>query len=249
MTEDVVIAVAEHRAILDGMSLALLLTVLVVGASLLLYFRSPAALAALLGSLAVGTLATFGVVRLTIGHLNSVTAFLSSIVVGNGINFGIIVLARYLEERRRPRSHAEALARALGGSFTGTLAAALAAAIAYASLIITDFRGFRDFGDHRRRRDGPLLDHRLHRAAGAAVVARRGGEAAHSPRARARPAARPPARATGSAPPAADPDRRRPAGRRRAGPDRALPRRRIPSSTTGSACARTAAWPATRGDG
>jgi len=146
MTEDVVIAVAEHRAILDGMSLALLLTVLVVGASLMFYFRSPAALAALFGSLAVGTLATFGFVRLTIGHLNSVTAFLSSIVVGNGINFGIIVLARYLEERRRLRSHTEALACALGGSFTGTVAAALAAAIAYASLVITDFRGFRDFG-------------------------------------------------------------------------------------------------------
>ena len=94
----------------------------------------------------MGTLATFGFVRLTIGHLNSVTAFLSSIVVGNGINFGIIVLARYLEERRRPRAHAEALARALDGSFTGTSAAALAAGIAYASLVITDFRGFRDFG-------------------------------------------------------------------------------------------------------
>jgi predicted RND superfamily exporter protein len=146
MTEDVVIAVAEHRAILGGMSLALLLTVLVVGGSMLLYFRSASALAALLGALAVGTLATFGFVRLTIGHLNSVTAFLSSIVVGNGINFGIIVLARYLEERRRGRTHAEALPRTLGGSFTGTLAAALAAGIAYASLIITDFRGFRDFG-------------------------------------------------------------------------------------------------------
>jgi predicted exporter len=146
MTEDVVIAVAEHRAILGGMSLALLLTVLVVGASMLIYFRSVAALAALLGALAVGTLATFGVVRLTIGHLNSVTAFLSSIVVGNGINFGIIVLGRYLEERRGGRPHGEALAEALGGSFTGTLAAALAAGIAYASLILTDFRGFRDFG-------------------------------------------------------------------------------------------------------
>jgi uncharacterized protein len=146
MTEDVVIAVAEHRAILGGMSLALVLTVLVVGASMLIYFRSLAALAALLGALAVGTLATFGVVRLTIGHLNSVTAFLSSIVVGNGINFGIIVLARYLEERRRGRHHPAALSEALGGSFTGTLAAALAAGIAYTSLIITDFRGFRDFG-------------------------------------------------------------------------------------------------------
>ena len=146
MTEDVVIAVAEHRAIVGGMSLALLLTVLVVGASMLLYFRSVGGLSALLGSLAVGTLATFGVVRLTVGHLNSVTAFLSSIVVGNGINFGIIVLARYLEERRTEAPHQVALSRALRGSFTGTLAAATAAGIAYASLIITDFRGFRDFG-------------------------------------------------------------------------------------------------------
>jgi predicted RND superfamily exporter protein len=146
MTEDVVIAVAEHRAILGGMSIALILTVLVVGASMLLYFRTLGGLIALLGSLAVGTLATFGVVRVTVGHLNSVTAFLSSIVVGNGINFGIIVLARYLEERRRGSPHEAALPLALRGSYTGTLAAATAAGIAYASLVITDFRGFRDFG-------------------------------------------------------------------------------------------------------
>ncbi len=146
MTEDVVIAVAEHRAILGGMSVALVLTVLVVGASMLMYFRTLSGLAALLGSLAVGTLGTFGIVRLTVGHLNSVTAFLSSIVVGNGINFGIIVLARYLEERREGAPHDAALAQALRGSYTGTLAAATAAGIAYASLVITDFRGFRDFG-------------------------------------------------------------------------------------------------------
>ena len=146
ITEDVVIAVAEHRAILRGMALAAGLTVLVVGVSLLLFYRSLAGVAALLGSLAVGTAATFGLSRLVIGHLNSVTAFLSSIVVGNGINFGIIVLARHLEERRAGVGATRALARALAGSFTGTLAAALAAGVAYGSLIVTDFRGFRHFG-------------------------------------------------------------------------------------------------------
>ena len=35
-----------------------------------------------------------------VGHLNSNTAFLGSIVVGNGINVGLILFARYLEERR-----------------------------------------------------------------------------------------------------------------------------------------------------
>jgi predicted RND superfamily exporter protein len=146
MTEDVVIAVAEHRAVLEGMSIAVLLTVSIVGLSLYLYYRSLPALLALFGSLAVGTLATFGMARLTVGNLNSVSAFLSSIVVGNGINFGILVLARHLEERRRDAPGLAALACALRGSFPGTITAALTASVAYASLVVTDFRGFRDFG-------------------------------------------------------------------------------------------------------
>jgi uncharacterized protein len=146
MTEDIVIAEAEHRAVLEGMSLAVLLTVTIVGLSLAFYYRTATGLLALFASLTTGTLVTFGLTRLTIGHLNSVSAFLSSIVVGNGINFGMLVLARHLEERRRAEPWQQALTRALGGSFTGTLTAALAAGIAYLSLIVTDFRGFRDFG-------------------------------------------------------------------------------------------------------
>jgi predicted RND superfamily exporter protein len=146
ITEDIVIAVGEHRAILEGMSMAVLLTVLIVGASLALYYRTAAGLTALFMSLAAGAVVAFGLARLTIGHLNSVSAFLSSIVVGNGINFGMLVLARHLEERRRAEPWQQALTRALAGSFTGTLTAALAAGIAYLSLIVTDFRGFRDFG-------------------------------------------------------------------------------------------------------
>ena len=94
----------------------------------------------------VGVVATFAITRATIGHLNIATAFLSSIVVGNGINCGIIVTARYLEELRAGRRGDDAIARALGGTFKATLTASLTAATAYASLVITDFRGFRHFG-------------------------------------------------------------------------------------------------------
>ncbi|HVR62412.1 MAG TPA: MMPL family transporter [Polyangia bacterium] len=146
ITEDVIIAVAEHEAILRGLWLAIALTVAIVGASMLLYFGSLPALLALFGALAVGTMATFGVAALGIGRLNSVTAFLSAIVIGNGINYPILVLARHLEARRRGEAPRDALATALGGSFTGTLTAALAAACAYGCLVVTDFRGFRDFG-------------------------------------------------------------------------------------------------------
>ena len=78
--------------------------------------------------------------------LNSNTAFLGSIIVGNGVNFGIIQLARYVEERRRGISIERALEIALDATRKGTLSAALAAGVAYGSLVAMQFRGFRQFG-------------------------------------------------------------------------------------------------------
>jgi predicted RND superfamily exporter protein len=143
---DVVVSVAEHDSILNGMLLATLATVSLVLLALFWFFRSPLAVGALSWSLAVGTLATFAFTDLVIGHLNLATAFLSSIVIGNGINVGILVTARYFEELRAGKDGADALAGALASTAAGTLAAALTAAVAYASLMITVFRGFRDFG-------------------------------------------------------------------------------------------------------
>jgi len=143
---DVVLTVAEHDAILDGMVIAVVATVVLVLLGLLLYYRSAVAVAALSWSLVVGAVVTFAIARLAVGHLNLATAFLSSIVIGNGINFGIILLARYMEERRAGHDGVDALAAAIGGTLAGTLSAALAAAVAYGSLTLTAFRGFRDFG-------------------------------------------------------------------------------------------------------
>ncbi len=143
---DVVANAAEQGALLAGMVRATVFTVVIVAFGMLLFFRSAAAVGALLGALALGALATFAFTRLGIGHLNLATAFLAPIVVGNGINFGIILLARYFEERRRTGDAAAALAVAVQGSLGGTLAAALTASVSYASLLATDFRGFRHFG-------------------------------------------------------------------------------------------------------
>jgi predicted RND superfamily exporter protein len=143
---DVKVSVAEHDSILNGVLLATLVTVVLVLLALIWFFRSALAVGALSWSLAVGTLTTFAVTWIAIGHLNLATAFLSSIVIGNGINASILVTARYLEELRNGKDGVEALAGALGNTIAGTLAAALTAAVAYASLMITVFRGFRHFG-------------------------------------------------------------------------------------------------------
>jgi predicted RND superfamily exporter protein len=116
---------------------------------LLWYFRSWRALPILWFPLAVGTLFAFFVVSLppfSITSLNSNTAFLGSIVVGNGINSGIMVLARFREERIAGQSLQAAIETAISTTWRPTLAAAGAAAAAYTSLTLTDFRGFAQFG-------------------------------------------------------------------------------------------------------
>jgi predicted RND superfamily exporter protein len=112
---------------------------------LLLFFRSARALVALGVTIGAGCAVTFGLTELALGHLNVATAFLFSIVAGNGVNFGIIWLARFIEERQAGRATARAVLEASRGTWPATLTAACAAAAAYAALGIGHFRGFRHF--------------------------------------------------------------------------------------------------------
>ena len=143
---DVAITLAEQRGLVHGMAVATAITVTLVFLGFLWFYRSLLAVLALLFVLATGALATFGFAQLTIGQLNLASAFLSSIVIGNGINCGILLLARYFEERRAGHSDVDGLVHAVVATAPGTLAATATAAVAYGSLAITQFRGFRDFG-------------------------------------------------------------------------------------------------------
>ena len=141
---DLVTTLSEQRAIVNGTVWSSIVTVVLVGLVLALYFRSATLLALLIGTLAIATTAAFGAAALTIGHLNAATAFLGAIIAGNGVNYGILLVARYVEERRGHEQN-DALARAIEGTLRPTLVASLGAAIAYGSLAATSFRGFADF--------------------------------------------------------------------------------------------------------
>jgi len=146
---DVAISVEELSALLADLSISSVLVIFAVVAVIVLYYKwwrsvlilVPPLLLAAVYSFAIASLPPFGVTE-----LNSNTAFLGSIIVGNGINFGIVLLARYVEERRRAAGVRDALVTAVWSARAGTLSAALAASVSYASLCITQFRGFRQFG-------------------------------------------------------------------------------------------------------
>jgi len=138
--------IEEHAAIIEDVKFTSITVMILVSLSLWFYFQSARSTLALAASATVGTVCTLGASYFFAGPLNANSAFLASIVLGNGVNFGIILLARYREELSRPRQHLRALVIAIKQTYTATLTAALAAGAAYGSLMFTDFRGLNQFG-------------------------------------------------------------------------------------------------------
>jgi predicted RND superfamily exporter protein len=148
-TGDVAIDVEELAALVSDLSVSSVVVIILTLAVVLLFFRWWKSVFVLLVPLTLAALYAFALVTLPpigIDGLNSNTAFLGSVIVGNGVNFGIILLARYVEERRAGQGLEESLVTAIWGSRAGTVVAALAAATAYGSLMLTQFRGFHQFG-------------------------------------------------------------------------------------------------------
>lgn len=145
-TGEVVAPLEEQESLVSDLASSTVVVLVFVFTALYLFYRRWAPIFALVGSLTVGTAATFGLSWFLIGYLNANTAFLGSIVLGNGINVGIIVVARYCEERTRGVAVEEAIRLAWTGSLAATFVASFAAGLAYLSLASTDFRGFSQFG-------------------------------------------------------------------------------------------------------
>ena len=137
--------VEEHAAILADLSLSSALVIGLVATLISLYYRSARAVMAVGGTLVPGLLFTFAFGRLLAGSLNSNTAFLGSIIAGNGINYPLIFLAYYRvcdpawDQRR-------AIRVAAGRALPGTLGAAATASAAYGGLAASSFKGFSQFG-------------------------------------------------------------------------------------------------------
>jgi predicted RND superfamily exporter protein len=146
---DVAMQVEELSGLESDLTASGAIVLLLVLGALVSFYRTFRVLPILFLPLTCGTLWAFAIVALpplSIVYLNTNTAFLGSIIVGNGINSGIILLARFQEERRNGLLVVPAIELAVQNTWKATLAAALAAATAYGSLIFTDFRGFNQFG-------------------------------------------------------------------------------------------------------
>jgi predicted RND superfamily exporter protein len=136
----------ETSSLVESVTASTVLTIVLVMVAVFVFFLRLRPIPLLALGLVPPVLVTFAIAELAVDYLNASSAFLSAIVVGNGINPSILWLARYFEERRGGADVRTALVESHRGTWKGTLTASLAASLAYVSLTSTDFRGFRDFG-------------------------------------------------------------------------------------------------------
>ena len=137
--------VAEYQAIIDDVFGTAVLVVVLVLASILLFFRDLRSVASLGIAVLIAVAVTFGLTWVVIGYLNTQTAFLGAIVVGNGINYGLIYLARVKQLRARGGPLTESCVEAANTTARATLLASAATSVSFGALMVAANRGFRHF--------------------------------------------------------------------------------------------------------
>jgi hypothetical protein len=112
---------------------------------LLFYLRSISGVVCLLIPLVASIVFTFWGVSFFIQKLNIITSFLFSILLGLGVDVGIHLFSRFIEERRKlPR--VEALTHMLTHTGRSAVVGILTTMVIFIILIFNDFKGFSEFG-------------------------------------------------------------------------------------------------------
>jgi predicted RND superfamily exporter protein len=118
-----------------------------LGVILILYvlLRSGRAVLTLMAPLICGVVWSMAFTQLVLGHLNTLTSLISTVVMGMGIDAGIHFLLRVREEQTGV-SDSEAIARAFGGLIAPLLVAAGTTFGAFVVMASSAFPAFMEFG-------------------------------------------------------------------------------------------------------
>jgi len=137
----------EYNSVMNGLIISALITFVLVILALFLFFRKIQIVFPILYSVVIGALITYTLVYFIFGELNYNTGFMCAIIIGNGVNSGVIFAAYYIWARKKGLKLSAAIQKAYTESFKPTLIAALASALAFASLTYsTGSRCFNEFG-------------------------------------------------------------------------------------------------------
>lgn len=139
-------ALQQSNQIKDDMASSAGISFILLALVVILFFRSIRAVFCVLVPLIFGISWTVGLVALTVGYLNLITAFIFAVLLGLGIDFGIHFYGRYREERAAGVDPLEAMTRTHLHCGEASLLAGTTTTGAFLALTLADFRGFSQFG-------------------------------------------------------------------------------------------------------
>lgn len=109
-------------------------------------FRRLASVIYALIPMSLALLMTFGFAAVFYGQLASASAGFAALLAGLGIDFIMLVYGRYVDERNRELSMAEALINTIRSTFPGVFIAATTTAATFYGFLATDFEGMTQLG-------------------------------------------------------------------------------------------------------
>jgi hypothetical protein len=143
---DIPNAVEEQQSLAsEAVWVTALAAVLILG-GVVFFYRSPWSLVIIGLPALFGASVGYAFAAVAYGYVNTVGAFLGAIIIGNGINYPIVLLSRYRDFSARGMPKEVARREAVLNAFRAELVGACVASIAYGSLTVTRFRGFSQFG-------------------------------------------------------------------------------------------------------
>lgn len=136
----------EYNSLIRDLKVAGLISGIGILLLLAVYFRRVSVVVLIFIPLVCSMLMGFALSSLFIKQLNVVTSFLFSILFGLGVDIGIHMGARYLEDREAGLSREDALVNSLVKAGRSSSVGVVTTCASFFILIINDFRGFSEFG-------------------------------------------------------------------------------------------------------
>ncbi len=110
------------------------------------FFRKWAPTVIVVSGMVIGTIITMGFTYVTVGELNMITSILGGILMGFGIDFGIHFIFRTRLELGAGKPYDEAIRDAIINAGRPALVAAVVTGGSFMVLMVSEFRGFSQFG-------------------------------------------------------------------------------------------------------
>ena len=136
----------EVRKIISDVAKATGISLVLVVGLLIAFFRNARSVVVVTVPLVMGVAWTLLAIRLVFGQLNTLTAFIFSMLIGMGIDFGIHIYQRALHEYHGGASWSQALYLSLTRTGRALLTAMVTTCVALLAMTLASFDGFVEFG-------------------------------------------------------------------------------------------------------